>query len=247
MGTLVVNAPAVPGYIAVGTNALKTITLTHQDPPLQLVCLADGVYQVLCASAFSISSNNFPYRSKIFYKVAGIYQWTVPTNVTRVSVHVRGGGGSGSFVIDSVSRGAGGGGAGGVCERFCAVTPGSVITVTVGAGGTAVTTDGEAGITGGTSSFGTFCSSTGGRGGNVNGGAAGGVGIGGDFNASLGMGFPPVRNLNNTGSWGGQGGGGESIFAAADSALLTQPGMGGGGRSITRSQPGVDGCVIITY
>jgi phage-related tail fiber protein len=247
MGTLVVNAPAVPGYIAVGTNALKTITLTNQDPPLQLVCLADGVYQVLCASVFSVASNNFPYRSRIFYKTAGIYQWAVPANVTRVSVHVRGGGGSGSFVIDSVSRGAGGGGAGGVCERFCAVTPGSTITVTVGAGGGAVANDGDVGINGGTSSFGVFCSATGGRGGNVNGGASGGAGIGGDFNASIGMGFPPVRNLNNTGAWGGQGGGGESIFAAADSSILTQPGMGGGGRSIGRSQPGVDGCVIITY
>ncbi len=136
--------------------------------------------------------------------------------------------GSGAFGGDgSTTIGAGGGGGGGISNRLCTVVPGSVISVTVGAGGAAVTAEGDLGIAGGTSSFGSFCSATGGRGGVMNGGAQGGAGAGGDFNASLGLGFPPVRNSVGTGNWGGPGGGGESAFAALDTSILTRPGMGG--------------------
>jgi len=193
-------------------------------------------------------TTHLPYRAKVFYKSAGVYQWTVPANVSKVYVEVRGGGGSGAFGGDgSSTTGPGGGGGGGISNRLCTVVPGSIITVTVGAGGAFVSTEGEAGLPGGTSSFGSFCSATGGRGGVMNGGALGGVGSGGDFNASLGMGFPPVRSSGGNTNWGGPGGGGESAFAALDTSILTQPGMGGGGRLKTRSQPGVDGQVLITY
>lgn len=193
-------------------------------------------------------SFHLPYRAKVLYKIAGVYQWTVPAGVTKVHVEVVGGGGSGAFIGDgSTTVGPGGGGGGGISNRLCTVVPGGVITVTVGAGGAAVTGDGDPGIAGGTSSFGSFCSATGGRGGVMNAGALGGAGSGGDFNASLGLGFPPVRNVAGTGPWGGQGGGGESAFAALDTSNLTRPGMGGGGRTKTRSQPGADGCVFITY
>ena len=81
----------------------------------------------------------------------------------------------------------------------------------------------------------------------MNAGSLGGLGSGGEFNASLGMGGPPLRSVTGTGAWGGPGGGGEAAFASLDVSTLTQPGMGGGGRSKTRSQSGADGCVFITY
>ncbi|WP_231139258.1 phage tail protein [Pseudomonas fluorescens] len=198
--------------------------------------------------SYLLTNDNLPFRGKMLYRTAGVYQWTVPAGVTKAYVEVVGGGGSGAFGGDgSTTIGAGGGGGGGISNRLCTVVPGSVISVTVGAGGAAVTAEGDLGIAGGTSSFGSFCSATGGRGGVMNGGAQGGAGAGGDFNASLGLGFPPVRNSVGTGNWGGPGGGGESAFAALDTSILTRPGMGGGGRSKTRSQPGADGCVFITY
>ncbi len=194
------------------------------------------------------TSINLPFRNQVRFKTAGVYQWTVPDGVHKVEVEVRGGGGSGAFgAFDATVTGPGGGGGGGISKRLCAVTPGSVITITVGAGGTAVSGEGESGVAGGSSSFGTFCSATGGAAGGMNVGALGGQGTGGDFNASLGRGFPPVRSSGGTTNWGGQGGGGESIFAASDTSTLSQPGMGGGGRTVTRSQAGAAGCVFITY
>ena len=190
-------------------------------------------------------TTHLPYRAKVLYKTAGVYQWTVPANVWKVFVEVRGGGGSGAF--GSQETGAGGGGAGGFSTRLVPVTPGSIITVTVGAGGAYVTVGNTSGNPGGTSSFGPHCSAIGGAGGLVSGGAGGGYGSGGDFNGMLGSGNPPVRNSAGTGANGGAGGGGESISAAVDTTQLTQPGMGGGGRVGIRSQAGADGCVFITY
>ncbi|WP_157062722.1 phage tail protein [Pseudomonas sp. Q12-87] len=189
-------------------------------------------------------SLHLPYRTKFLYNAAGVFQWTVPANVWKVFVEVRGGGGSGAF--GSLETGAGGGGAGGFSTRLVPVTPGTVITITVGAGGASVSAANTMGNPGGTSSFGPHCSATGGAGGLITGGAGGGYGSGGDFNGMLGSGNPPVRNSAGTGANGGAGGGGESIFAAVDTTLLTQPGMGGGGRVGTRSQAGADGCVFIT-
>lgn len=246
-GTVTI-VPPTNGYIAAGNTHLGSVTLNIYDIALVIVCVADGIYQVISGSPASVQRSIFPFRAKLYYKSAGVYQWTVPVNVYRVFVEVRGGGASGAFAGDSsTSDGAGGGGGGGICERLCTVVPGTVITVTVGAGGTSVSTAGEAGVAGGTSSFGAFCSATGGRGGVMSVGALGGAGSGGDFNASMGMGAPPVRSVTGTSVWGGQGGGGESVFSAQNNVVLTQPGMGGGGRSKVQSQAGADGCVFITY
>ncbi|WP_145185823.1 phage tail protein [Pseudomonas sp. URMO17WK12:I11] len=245
-GTITVAAPGNgAGYISVGSSAYQSLTITHLDPPLILTCVENGIYAVVAGGATSLTSSQFPIRGRVLFSKAGIYQWQVPANVTRVLVELRGGGGSGAF--GAAETGAGGGGGGGICSRLCAVVPGDSINVTVGAGGRAVDAVNSAGRAGATSSFGTFCSATGGAAGLLINGAGGGVGVGGDFNASMGSGSPPVRNGNNSGAWGGAGGGSESIYAANDSSTLTQPGMGGAGRTITTSQPGADGCVFITY
>jgi len=90
--------------------------------------------------------------------------FTVPTGITQVKVTVIGGGGGvGGTNASGYVVGGGGGGGGGSIRLVTGLTPGDTVTVTVGAGGTAATD--TAGGSGGTSSFGAFCSATGGSGG----------------------------------------------------------------------------------
>lgn len=73
--------------------------------------------------------------------------WTCPTNVFSVQVEAWGGGGSGGTAVGQTGfRAAAGGGAGGayVKSNRIAVTPGTVYTVTVGAGGVSVNSNGTA-------------------------------------------------------------------------------------------------------
>lgn len=93
--------------------------------------------------------------------------FTVPAGVTAVKVTViGGGGGSGgalwnSYWGSSQSSGAGGGGT--AIKYITGLTPGSTVSVTVGAGGSAGGASSNGG-SGGTSSFGAYCSATGGGG-----------------------------------------------------------------------------------
>jgi hypothetical protein len=133
--------------------------------------------------------------------------FTVPTGVTGVKVTVIGGGGGGGNATKTSTSGnpsVGGGGGGGGCaiEYVTGLTGGSTVAVTVGAGGTA------AGA-GGTSSFGAYCSGTGGAaGGSVSGaglfgaGGAGGTGSGGNLNLSGGAGAPGIV-VNIASGYGG--------------------------------------------
>jgi hypothetical protein len=110
------------------------------------------------------------------YSTAGTFTWTKPANAK--SVHVAlfsggGGGGSGRKTPSGTAGSGGGGGAGGnYSERILqAALLGESVSVTVGAGGqggAAVTTNpvggtnGNVGIVGGNSSFGTFVTAFGG-------------------------------------------------------------------------------------
>ena len=118
----------------------------------------------------------------------GTYTWTKPANCTKVLVYVTGGGG-GCRCNDNAYRGAGGGG-GGTAIKFIDVTNVSSVTVTVGGGGSYARGGGKGG-TGGTSSFGTYCSATGGTGGQTDSpyeGGKGGYATGGDINIPGGSG-----------------------------------------------------------
>ncbi len=133
----------------------------------------------------------------------------VPAGVTQVEVEVWGGG-SGSYasITGAPSGTASGGGAGGgyARKRITGLTPGQSVIVVVGAGGN-YGGAGSVATSGGTSSFGSYVSATGGS---LNylssatspqyGGTPAGVGVGGD--------------VNLTGSAGGV-------------AILSQGGMGG--------------------
>ena len=81
----------------------------------------------------------------------GTGSWTVPAGVTTVTVEAWGGGGAGGGQNQNSDGGGGGGGGAYAKSTGVAVTPGSSIAVTVGAGGVAVS--GGTGGTGGDSSF----------------------------------------------------------------------------------------------
>jgi hypothetical protein len=140
--------------------------------------------------------------------------FTVPAGVTIVRATVVGGGGGGASCIANGGNyvSGGGGGAGGMAIGLYTVTPAATVAVTVGAGG-------SAGFPGGTSSFGAFCSATGGASsvfpgvhsspGGAPGGASGGT------------------ILNANGGWGSDGQAASTYFAGNGA-----PGpFGGGGRA----------------
>ncbi len=106
------------------------------------------------------------------------YTWTIPPAITAVRARCWGGGG--------YAAGSGGGFAMKVIQDLTGVTS---VTITAGLGANSTTT------TGGTSSFGSFVSATGGAG---SGGTVG-AGSGGDVNNNGGLGF-------NTFGGGGAGG-----------------------------------------
>jgi hypothetical protein len=108
--------------------------------------------------------------------------FTVPSGITAVKVTVIGGGGAGA-TIPRYYVGSGGGAGGTAIRYITGLTPNMSITVTVGAAG-------------GTSSFGSYCSATGGSAGTYDSGGsgvpwpggAGGVGSGGTINITGGAG-----------------------------------------------------------
>lgn len=123
---------------------------------------------------------------QVFY-ANGTY--TVPAGVSRIRVRTVGGGAGG--------KNAGGGGSGGgYAHGVFVVSPGASFAVTVGSGGTA----GASPTAGGTSSFGSLISATGGA---ITGGA-GGVGTGGDYQASGGVGGGNSGTVGSGGAAGSQ-------------------------------------------
>jgi hypothetical protein len=146
--------------------------------------------------------------------------FTVPSGITKVYVTMVGGGGGGGGGSAS-DTGQGGGSGGAYFKTAVSVTPGSDITVTIGAGGA-----GGAwlysGSTGETTSFGSYLSATGGKGG------GGSIGVSGD--AGL-QGSPANKTLGADGSRD-NGKGGDTIFGlggVTTSRNATGYGSGGGG------------------
>lgn len=153
-----------------------------------------------------------PVVSQIYNPITGVFGtgqmqifassgiWTVPPGINKVRARVWGAGG-----------GNGGGGGGFAIRTVWDLTGVSVVGVTVGAGSTSAN--------GGTSSFGSYVSATGG----VAAGGAGGAGVGGDINNSGGQGTSGVAG-GGVGSVIGIGGG----SAGAAVAPATLGGAGGG-------------------
>jgi hypothetical protein len=198
---------------------------------------------------------------RIFFNTSGIISWTVPAGVTSISIVVVGGGGGAgglsiNYNITVYATGGGGGGGGLAYVTDIAVTPGEILEINAGQGGTGglnllsnvglligtVATDG----TSGESSWvrrqgsGTFIVlATGGGGGAAFGGLGGTGGIleigeGGSVGGSGGNGSSPsVSGKDGAGGGGaagyeGQGGTGYSSFNNGGSNAGS-PGTGGGG------------------
>lgn len=145
------------------------------------------------------------------FSTAGNCDWTVPAGVTSIEALVVAGGGGGGG-----RNWAGGGGGGGVLRNAdVALTPGSPVSVSVGAGGIGGANAGGSsslGANGGPSSFGSVSAPGGGGGGGVgwndpsfsgagnSGGSGGGVGEHGDDTAASGTLLYRVTNPKRSSS-----------------------------------------------
>jgi hypothetical protein len=156
--------------------------------------------------------------------------WTKPAGATVVLVYVWGGGGSGGRGIAL----GGGGGGGGCCTQrlYRADELASSVTVTIGAGGAAISSSNANGLVGGNSSFGSLTGFGGGPGGNgANGGGGGGsISAGAVSNGGNGHGTSH-RGANNTGygDFGGGGGGNATTDTTRLGGNAYYGGAGGGG------------------
>jgi hypothetical protein len=158
------------------------------------------------------------------------------------SYYVVSGGGAGGGDNSGNAQQAGGGGAGGVLSNTWTLSPGTVYTITVGAGGAGSTTKG---VNGSNSAIQTIVNSTGGGGGGafVTEATSGGSGGGGRSNAAnAGSGAAGTSGQGNAGgnggtaSLGGAGGGGGG---AGGTGGAGSNGVGGaGGSSVTSSASG---------
>lgn len=142
---------------------------------------------------------------------SGSGTWTKPAGCNHVLVYVTGGGG-GARVNDNSYRGAGGGG-GATAIKYIDVSDVSSVTYQYGAGGGYARGGGRGG-TGGTSSFGAYCTAGGGQGGQTDvphQGGPGGTASGGDINIP-GGGGEMAHGADR------EGGGGSSFWHKAGSS-----------------------------
>ena len=143
--------------------------------------------------------------------------YTRPSGITRLKVICTGGGGGGGECKATFNYN-GGGAAGGTAIDFINISSTPTVAVTIGEAGTGASAgNGSAGGNGGTSSFGPFCSATGGEGGKPEGNssrAAPGIGSGGVINIEGGQGGSQgggnladqaTGGLGGASFWGGGG------------------------------------------
>jgi hypothetical protein len=182
--------------------------------------------------------------------------FTVPAGVTQVEVELWGGG-AGSYASYGSIPSGGGAGGGYARKRISGLLPGQVIPVTIGIGGNGGATSGSPATAGGTSSFGTYVSATGGSlnalasiSAPLNGATPGGVGVGGDVNiaGSSGQagvlnqgglgGAAPMGGTQNSGTTGVSGnfpgGGAAGAGTGSNSATQYNGASGAGGLAVVR-------------
>lgn len=154
--------------------------------------------------------------------------WTKPTNLVAIKVQLWAGGGSGGSSTTTVNSNGGGGGAC-VEATFLEGVLGATETVTIGAGGAAVSGGAGTGNVGGNSTFGSLVTSYGGGGGT--GTTGDGPGGGGIFSVGSGTtgGSPLGGTVGLASTFGGGGGsGGASVYGGGGGGT----GAGGGGASV---------------
>ena len=183
----------------------------------------------------------------------GTSTWTKPSGINTIKVYVTGGGGGGGGANHDDMAGAGG--AGGTAIEVIDVSSVSSVSVTVGGGGAGAAVDVNSSVYGGTSSFGSYCSATGGNryGGNWGIAGAGGTATGGDINISGSDGIGGL--IDNTGnhqaagtggaSFWGQGGRGATRSTSAQRNGVAFGSGGGGAADSDTSANGAPGIVVV--
>lgn len=182
--------------------------------------------------------------------ITSTQSFTIPSGVKMLKVELVGGGGGTCGGNNDVIAGAGGGG---YALKYVDVSATSSVYVTIGAGGSGGSAGScitHLGTTGGTTSFGTFFSATGGNANsdwNVAG--SGGTGSGGDFN-SYGQSGTLGNGVTGGSSKGGSGGG--STYGGGGIPGSSGNAYGGGGGGITTAGSaggtgGASGVAIITW
>ena len=112
---------------------------------------SDGVNSAVINSTFDLTFAAPP--GGVLFDTVGTTNWTVPAGVTSICAVCVGGGGGGSGSTLSTNGTSGGGGGGGSLNwhNDISVTPGEILTVTVGAGGTGGSVGSNNATTGGQS------------------------------------------------------------------------------------------------
>ena len=164
---------SVPSFAAMAgaaaaTGSQATPAVPAGSVPLYLVTLAYGgaatvaVHPMAPFLPFTLPQLTPGFSRRRYFTASTV--WTIPFGVQLVSVQgLWAGGGGGGGASGSGSAGSGGGG-GGYAEGILAVTPGTQVTLTVGASGAGGAPGGD-GTAGGGSSFGALLTASGGTGG----------------------------------------------------------------------------------
>ena len=196
------------------------------------------------------------------FTASGTY--TKPAGINKIRVFVTGAGASGGMGTANYNAGGGGGAGATAIELIDVSSLSSTVAVTVGTGGTVVTATSTNGVSGGASSFGSYCTGGGGiQGANADqsGLSDGGTATGGDINIRGGDGGCAAGGNSNdermvasggSSYWGGGGKGAKpntSQTGATNGQAGKAYGSGGGGGyydgSNYASGAGKDGLVYI--
>ena len=208
-------------------TALKALLLSRAHPFADIK--ADG------PAAIAEALSNLGLHETGFATLTTSGSFTVPAGVTELCISaVAGGGGGGSGGGGDSSFFGGGGGSGGagesIVKRKFAVTPGTVINITIGSGGAgsiASTATGSAPTAGGNTVIGSLITLHGGQPG-INAGNGQSTAPGGGY----GQGFPP-------GSYGGDGN--LNVGSGNGAPGASSPFGGGGGAGRAGTDQGTDG------
>jgi len=169
------------------------------------------------AAAFAFLSSNIgtiSYTNTVVYSSAGTYTWQAPLGgVITANILLVGGGGGGGAVV-SGEPGAGGAGGNVLIINNASITPNTVYTLTIGAGGGTTASNGSQG---GSSTFSTYT---------VTGGSGGGAGF-----VGTGAGPGGITGIPN----GGGTGGNVSVGGGGGSSTLANGSAGTGTSAITRA------------
>lgn len=238
----------------IAANGLVEVEWNSTNAAWILCGNSGGATPVLAGtqSNHAVNLGQLAARPMNIQKYTSSSSFTVPAGVTTLYISgsaAGGGGGNGANNSGGQTSLVGGGGGGGggagqaIIKQSYTVTPGQVISLTVGNGGAGATTNGASGLNGGNTTIGSLVTLTGGTGGGgggavqtntIGGGGAGGVGGGGYPSGGAGGdgNYAGTGGMGASNLFGGGGGGSRASKTtpiAASSAYEFGGGGGGGG------------------